>query len=281
MCRKNNNWTCLVEYDADACVFGHNSWSKVFGGSCGRFIIFCFFLCLILFITMVIYIAIYTSSILNHPNIICLPSFSFFSWGILMPACWVFWLMSILCTIRLSSERKKTMAVVYTIVVFAYAAIFILLPSMAPFSAEHGVIIREDNTSNIMFQYLYERGDRSEAYPIFLHLDNINDTYPNSTCDFWPFSNLCPLFGPLRGINVSGAFRCSKSSAEEDFEPLLLYMKPLLGLANTAMNLCIAFSAFFILGFALLMKRRLFPSERWIENQLCWPSLRGEYTRIV
>ena len=54
-------------------------------------------------------------------------------------------------------------------------------------------------------------------------------------------------------------------------EPFLPYSRLMLGPVHTAMNLPIA-PFVFLLGFASLIARRLFPSGEWIENQLLWPS---------
>jgi hypothetical protein len=159
------------------------------------------------------------------------------------------------------------------IFIYFFGAFIIFSSTSLPISIEDWLIIRDDNNSDIMFQY-FKNGKDLIAFPIFLRPDGINDTYPNSTCGPKPFSDLCPLFGPLRDLNTSKVLKCTPNG--EGFEPLLLDMGPFMGLARTAMNLGIAFPVLFLFGFTLLMRRRLYPSDSWIENRLCLTSRRSE-----
>jgi hypothetical protein len=164
----------------------------------------------------------------------------------------------------------------------------ILLSSLmfSPLFNGQGVIIKGNNNSDVMFQYLDNFGSDSntypKAYPIFLRLDGINDTCPNSTPEFVPFSTLCPIFGPLRTTNLSGAFKCHSDDIN-GLEPFLLYLEPLLGLSHIAMNLCISFLIFFGFGYFLMMIRRLLPPDQWFEGRWCRSSfgMLGETTPLM
>jgi hypothetical protein len=277
MCRK---YCCSItpEECYGPSTFNPNPWLTVFSGSCGKFIILCFLISSLLFVAMVIYASTYASSVLNHPNIVCVPYFSFFCWGILLPICLILWFLAIFLPLWRSSANKRDVIMVLSmVVVFLYGGAFILFSTLAPISDEDGLIIRDGNNSDIMFRYIYV-GENIKAYPILLQSDGINDIYPNSTCDRKSLPDLCPIFGPLRGINTSEAFKCTPN-AEEGIGLLLLYLGPFIGLARTAMNLGIAFPVFFLFGFTLLMRRRSFNFDELIENRLCLPSKRGPNTR--
>jgi hypothetical protein len=279
MCRKYCDSTNPEELDA-LCTFELTPWSTMFSGSCGKFIILCLLISFVLFVMMTIYAGIYATSVSNHPSIVCVSSSSFFIWGIIVPIVLAGWLLSLFLALGLGSGEGKIFIIVFGIIlVFFYGTMFILYSTLSPISDENGIIIRDGNNSDVMFQYL-DDGENMKAYPIFLRSDGINDTYPNSTCGPKPFSDLCRVFGPLRGINASEAFRCTPNDAE-GLELLLLYLGPFMGLARTAMNLGIAFPAFFLFGFTLLMRRRLYPPDSWIENRLCLPSRRSGLNKLT
>ena len=266
--------------------FEHNSWSKVLSGPCGRFIVLLFLLSLMLFLAMVVYASIYVIQVLNQPNIICVPS-SFIYWCLAMPTTLVLWFLIMLYTIWFKSGKKEVYMDCCEMCVFFITCSCIGIFAGGFFNmlvvGEVAGIIREGNHSDIMFQYFHGYSGNLTAYPIFLRRDDINYIYPNSTCYFVPFSDLCPIFGPLRDIaNFPGAFRCLPNGGD-GIEPFLLYLGPLLGSFHTAVNLGVAFAIFAVFGCFFLFVRRRLPPHEWIENRCCWSSREepGEHIRLI
>ena len=252
-------------------------WSKVFSGFCGALPLFFLFLGFILLIMALIHANMYTSSVFNDPNIVCAP-FSFITWTIVLPIMLVLWFLILFCIFWFCYGRELAcmdICVTFGIrindacigLIIGISLFVILLPVVDEVD-EAGAIIKVDNNSNLMFQYLSDHGRGLVAYPIFLLHGDINNIYANSTCDFVPFSDLCPVFGPLRDtINLPGAFKCqTNNNIEDSLIPLLLHLRPLRGFYRTAIYLCIAFAIFFAIGHTLLMNRRLPPPGKWVEN---------------
>ena len=221
------------------------------------------------------YVGIYASSVSNHSDIICVPSNHFLFHRITMPIQIVTFHLGLLCIFLFGLEKVtyKCCSKEYLTIISLASIGFLLLPISVLLFYEEGVIIKGYNNSDVMFQYFNNFGDDPRVYPIFLQLDGINNTYPNSTCDFVPFSELCLGFGPLPNSNLSGAFKCQPKNVD-GLEPFLLYLKPLLKFAHTAMNLYIAFIFFFAVGYFSLVGRRLLTPDEWIENRCCWLSHR-------
>jgi hypothetical protein len=148
----------------------------------------------------------------------------------------------------------------------------ICLPPYAPLSGIEGLIIKEENNSDIMFQFLTNYGEDSticpSAYPIFFRPDDITDMFSNSSCKFVPFSELCPVFGPLPKTNLSGAFRCHPN-AGYGLELFASYLAPRLEFAHTATNLVAAFIFLFEFGYFSLSRRRWSSPDEWCENHCC------------
>jgi hypothetical protein len=268
------------------------SWSKVFSGSCGRLMILCFLVSLVLFIAMLIYIGIYANSVLNHPNTICVP-YSFIAWSIVMPIVLVLKFLTALYVIRFClGARKNPMGyrrLCSNYIFFIFYIIFLVILIWVPIFNITGLIIKGDNDTDIMFQLLVSYGgdppgwvpnilpvadpgsypDAYRVYPIFFQPDGINDTFPHSTCDHVPFSDLCPVFGPLRSTNLSGVFRCrpNRRYSLEPFTPF--YSKPLSGIGITGTHLASKFAFLFSIAWIHLLHRRLLPPDQWMEHQCC------------
>ncbi len=263
-------------------------WSKVFNGPCGRFRIFYLLLSLALFVAMMTYVGIYTGSVLAHPNTICAP-YSFIFWRIVIPIVLIFWFLLTLYANRFCCGIGATLKVCQ---VFSSQSIFFLcfvaiccLLEYAPLYSINGLIIKEENSSDVMLQLLVKHGENSTiylgVYPIFFRHDDVNDMF-NSSCEFVPFSELCPVFGPLQSINLPGAFRCHPNIGQ-DLEPFVSYQKPHLESARTTMNISIAFIFLFTFGCISLMDRRWTDPDEWIENQCCRSSggEADESTRLI
>jgi hypothetical protein len=319
------------------------SWSKVFDGACGRFLILCFFLSLALFVTMIAYVGAYVGSVLNDPNIICVPFFL----SVLMPilpivlTLWFLATLGSICVVPIMEEAHMccriflylstysflllctaffSIFVVYSfdatyshfnglsilIILFiwafllifgliwievgirdhtncrmcpytcssvSYCVIFILLLTFTSVFSEHGVIIKENNSSNMMFQYL-GNGLNPTAYSIIFRRDGIDEMFPSSACKSVPFSTLCPIFGPLRDTDLSRVLKC-QPNAESGLEFPLFYLRSLMELSRITINIGITFAIFFAFGCVFILERRFLPSKKWIENRFCW-SFSGE-----
>ena len=227
---------------------------------------------------MMTFIDMYTSSVLDHPNTICTP-YSFIVWRIVIPILLVLWFLMafyvIQCCLGTRALPIHCPRWYFYVVFYIYLISFLGLQLWAPLSSIEGLIIKEkDKDKDIMFQLLFNYGENltvwSSTYPkvytIFFRLDDIGKMLPNSTCDFVPFSELCPVFGPLRSTNFSGAFRCQPNSGY-GLKPFVLYSESLSGSGRTAMNLGIAFTFLFLHGWCCSMYRRLSSLDQWIENQ--------------
>ena len=307
-------------------------WSKVFNGPCGRFLILCFFLSLVLLVAMIAYVGIYMSSVLNDPNIMCMPFF-IFAWKFVLPYVLTLWFLTtfsliwvnygtkqshmncrmlvylsthfsvffcffffLLGATSFSLFNRRDMFPVLMILLLSgvaigfiwveiglryhedcrvfpylcssvsYCVMFLFLVIFTSVFAEHGVIIKGNNSSDIMFQYIGSRSD-PKAYPLFFRLDGINNIFPNSSCDFVRFYDLCPAFGLLQDINFPGAFRCQPNS-KDGLEFLLPYLESLMGFSRHVNDIGITFAIFFALAYVFMMERRLLSSEEWVENRL-------------
>ena len=262
-------------------------WSKVFGGPCGRFIIFCFFLGLALFAAMIFYIVLYASSVLNNPNIMCTPFF-LFAWISVLPTMLVIWFLAIffsLCCVDDHKAQKarcrNCRACFCTYISISYGILYVLALGFVSISSEQWVIIKDHNNSDIMFQYLGNKFD-SKVYPILSRPNNINDTFPNSTCEPVQFSSICFHIDPFRYSNLSKVFRCQPND-EDSVEFTFLYLKPLTELSQTAITLGLLSVIFFVLGYNSVMQRRLSSPDKWIGKQCCRPfnSKPNEWTRLI
>jgi hypothetical protein len=287
MCRTDFIKAFIREYLEDD--FERTPWSIVLSGPCGKFIILCIFLSLIMLVMMGTYTGIYVSSCLTHQNIICVP-YSFDFWRIHAPGALGLMLLGALCSFWFCLRRRGTCASVcmHCGMYFCHFWFAFLLVTIIffPFfvAGYEGVIVKGSNNSDIMFQYFsnYGRGDPI-AYTIFLRPDGTNDTYPNSTCPYVPFSQLCPVLGPLRSpSNISGVFRCTLN-AQEGLEPFSLYFNPLLEFLHSNNKLGIAFLVFFAFIYSSLMNRRLQRPDEWIGHPCCLSSYGGpdERTKLI
>ena len=276
MCRADWFATLIEECMADP--YERNPWSKVFSGPCGRFIILCIFLDLMMFIIMVTYLGIYVNSVLNHPNIICVP-WLIDEWRIKIPSALGLMFLGALCSIWFWLRKKGTSRCCYIHCCdffgifwsgFLFGTFIIVLIMAAEYQ---GVVIQEDNNNDIMFQYFFRWGEGPVAFPILLRPDDVNNTYSNSTCRFVTFSQRCNI--PLRNAShLSGAFRCTPNG-QEGLELLSLYFMPLLESLYTANKLGISFLIFFAFIYLSLMGRRLLPTNKWFGSGCC-PSSYGE-----
>ena len=265
----------------DVRSFKQNPWSRVFSGPCGRFIILCFFLSLVLFVAMVAYVGIYISSLLNDPDILCLPFFFLF-WGLCISAVLILWFSTTFCSIWLDSGTEEAdrncRGCPCTYISMMYLVCFLCLLIYTLIFGDIGVIVKESDANDTLFQYLGSRFD-PQVYRVFSLPDNTSDIYRNLTCDSALFYGFCPHYVPLvQKTNFSEAFKCL-SYNEDDLESLLLHLESPMRFSRNSSTLGIAFTIFFAFGYVLAMKRRFSPREEWIENRLCWSS--GEYTRLI
>jgi hypothetical protein len=273
----------------DAKTIVPTSWPKVFSGPCGKLAALFFFLSLVLFVVMITYVGIYVNLLLNHPSTVCV-TYPFAFLSIAMPIVLVLWFLTTLYIIRFCHDTRATSKrhrIMCCFIIFlGYVGLFLGLQLYAPLYSMEGLIIKVDNDNDTMFQFLRDYEGNSagylNAYPIFFKPDGIDNMFPNLTCDFVLFYDLCPVFGPLRSTDLPGALRC-RPNAECCPGPFVSYLEPLSGLGCTAASLCAVFTMFFQFGYFLLVERRLSSPKTWIENQFCPSRFRvlGEGTPLI
>ena len=264
-------------------------WPTVFSGPFGRLIILCFFLSSVSFIAMMAYIGMYVNLLLSHHGILCVP-YSFTRLSIGTPIVLVLWFLNTLYIMRFCHRTRTTPMhhrVAWCGIIFlSYMGVFLGLQIYAPLFSIEGLIIKEENGTDLMFQLLNHQEENSagcpDVYPILFQASGLENMFPNSSCDFVPFYNLCPVFGPLRSTNFSGAFRC-RQNAGHDLGSSMAYLESLSGFGCTATSLGAIFSVFFQFGYLLLMERRLLPPNEWVEKQCCQSSfgMLTERTRLI
>jgi hypothetical protein len=221
---------------------------------------------------MIVHLSIYIHSIVTHPNVICVP-YNFSSWALFAPVFLVCLSCIVFIHIRECRERKDMKVkrwFVYrnTALVCLYMlGLCILCIDLTPNSCESGTIVTGGNSSNVMYQHIYE-DSRAVAYPIFFDNDDINVTHPDLNCTFVKTSKLCSMLSPLWTTTTKGAFKC-RPGGEQGLE----LFSPLQGLlfdsAYLFMKIAIAFLVFFSISYTLIVYRRILPPDEWIGFDRC------------
>jgi hypothetical protein len=233
-------------------------WFKMLRKECGRNVFLCLLISFISLVAMIIYVGIYTSLVLNNPNIICVPV-PLLNWYNRMSFTLIIFFSTMPFAIRRGFGKEVTYAdwrLGCILIPLLGSAAFLGTFTSYPLFGIEGAIIKDNNGSHIMFQYF---GDElaPEAFPIFRSND-IDSVYINSTCNLVLFSSLCPVLGPVRNTSdlSGGVFRCRPKDVN-GLEPFLHHLKPHLVVARTATNLGIVSFVFFTLGYLSLVVSRL------------------------
>jgi hypothetical protein len=257
------------------------SWSQVFSGPCGKFLILCFLSSLAFFIAMIAYVGIYTNSLSNDPNLMCTPFF-LFAWTLMIPPILAAWFVvtvsSVWFDIREKFEHTRCPGGAFIFTSLIHFVFFISALLIASILSESGVIIKANNNTDMMFQFLGSQFD-PKVYTLFSHSNVTNDTFSNSACESFPFSRICPTLGRFRYTYLQNVSRCQPNAEEDALRFSLLYLEPLVGSSRTALNFGILFACFFTFGYIVAMTRRLSPPNEWIDYQCCLPSNIGPNER--
>jgi hypothetical protein len=237
-------------------------WPIVFSGFYGGHITLCLSFCCVLFAMAMSQVFMYVRSVLNYPNIICLPR-SFAIWTIAIPIMLLLWFLVTICSFWFCLGRKWAWSDEWgafgmrlnDLFVGAFLGTFLYILFTTPGGLE-GIIIKHDNDSDIMFQYLPRLEGGFDVYTIFPRYYDLKKIYSSYSCIGLPFSHICSVFSPLQSpANFSEVWQCQYGVGQGP-KPTFLHSEPLLDFSHTAAYLGIAFTIFFGSGHWLLIRQR-------------------------
>ena len=257
-----------------------NTWSKVFSRPTGRFLILSGFICLVLFIAMLVQTYTYIQQVMDDTNIMCISS-SAHDWAILSPLIFAngaVMLFTFFASFSCRIQLGRYFMCFYIVLLLLYIPMLLIMASISSLSNESGMVIRHENSS-IMYQYMFTN-HQVYAYPIVPDIDDINVTDLNMTCDSMKTSDICRGRDRILRANFSEIFLCHHSN-DEGLHYITSYLELFSSRANSAANLYIAFLIFFLPTFIIVLFRRFVPEHYWCENKLCESHGTSERTPLL